>query len=186
MFAASFLAAALAVAGVNAQIVMNSPSGLITCQNSILNWTGTTGQVQISVFPGGTDTGVPLETLPQLNGVSSVTWLVDQLPGSYTFQLKDLSTGQTSSTAPITCIANAQNDVSCVGKNTQGGGASSTPGGDSSTPGGSTPTGSTTKPATSASTTNSGTSPSTPAGSAMSLGASAVLGFVGLAVAAIA
>jgi len=48
MLAASLLAVALAVVGANAQLTINTPVGLVTCQNSQLSWTGNTGPVQIT------------------------------------------------------------------------------------------------------------------------------------------
>jgi len=145
----------LTVVGVVAQVnvVINTPSGVVECQNTQLTWTGSTN-VTITLYPGGETTGA-LEVLPPIVGGTSVTWLADVAPGSYTFGIKDLPTGALNYCAPFTITASS--DTTCLGKNPQSG---STPPATSGAPSGTTPGGtSTTTPPS-----NPPSSPSTPGG----------------------
>lgn len=52
MFAASFVALALAAVGAHAQLQLNTPgAGLTECQNFQFSWQGNTGPVQILCVP---------------------------------------------------------------------------------------------------------------------------------------
>jgi hypothetical protein len=211
MLTVSLIAVALAAVGANAQLTMNTPTGLIACQNSQLTWSGNTGPVQITVHPGGT-TDPTLETLPQVASGNSVTWLVDQPSGvSYTFVIKDLTTGETKPSGQAPVGPNPNNDNACIGKNTQGDPSSgptvSAPGGTvpttsppagqptasnppptgGSSPSASSPPGSST-PRPSGSNSAAPSTTAAPGDSAQSLAVSAVAGFVGIvaAVAALA
>ncbi|KZV97907.1 hypothetical protein EXIGLDRAFT_832523 [Exidia glandulosa HHB12029] len=113
------LALCILLTSVNALFQAHTPLGLIECQISELSWEGAVGQVQVLVFPGGIESGSPLENLPAVaSGIDSVAWLVDQPAGvEYTFVMVDFTTGQVASTAPSLVSANPSGDTSCEGKN---------------------------------------------------------------------
>ncbi|ESK94632.1 secreted protein [Moniliophthora roreri MCA 2997] len=103
-----------ALPGVFAQITMNTPTNLVTCQPVMLSWTGGTAPYFLSLQDGNNFDGPALKRFDQQNG-SSFSWTVD-VPSKQkiVFLLRD-NTGSTSVTAPV--VVQPGNQDSCVDKN---------------------------------------------------------------------
>jgi len=145
---------ALLALGVNAQLMINTPSGVTQCQNSQLTWSGTTDPVQISVLPGGQISAQPLELLPSVASGNAQTWLCDiQANIQVTFAIRDVNTGQVAYSGLVTILAGSNS--TCIGKNPPPGVATGVTGPPATTPAG--------PPATTPA------SPTTPAGGASSV-----------------
>nr|GAT60738.1 predicted protein [Mycena chlorophos] len=150
----SLLVASLAVAGVSAQLSINTPvPGAAQCEPQLISFSGGTGPyfVSIQTNPVGT---TPFLDFGQQPG-PSVTWTVnDTIGASLLFQVKD-STGASQTSAPFSVIAG--NGDSCL--TSSGGGSAPAGNSGTSAPAGSTPAGST--PAGASTPAASGTSAKT-------------------------
>ncbi|KAN0092747.1 hypothetical protein V8E55_003531 [Tylopilus felleus] len=174
-----FAAAAFA----QGNLTINTPTNVVACEPTQLTWIGGTPPYFLSVLPGSSPSGSPLESFSPSNS-TSFTWTCNIAPSSYIgFTLRD-SNGLVAQTAPVTVISGSS--TSCV--NITGAPGPTSAGSSSSA----TVAATTTTAGTSGS--SGGTTPSSPSSTSTSTsnnGASAnaaqfgVAGLVGVAVAAL-
>lgn len=111
MFAKSFVALAVAATAVLGQQI-NTPASLVTCQPTLLSWTGGQAPYFLSIIPGGQASAAALKDLGTQND-NQETWTVDLAAGtSITVKLTD-STGNTVYSSPVTIGEGSS--TSCVG-----------------------------------------------------------------------
>jgi len=185
----SLLFAALFVAGVSAQLTVNTPTNVVVCAPLTVTWTGGTPPYFLSVHSGNDINGTPLLSFPSTN-TASVTWpQVNYTVGtSLDLSLRD-SSGLNAQSAIFTVQAGA-GDTSCL----NGSATPATP----ATSNGATPAATTTpstgstaasKATSTAPGGSSGSSASTPkstSNAAMATGATyAVAGLLGAVAAAV-
>jgi len=144
-FCFSLLTAALFVAGVSAQLTVNTPVNVVECTPLTITWTGGTGPYFLSLHSGNDVNGAPLISFPSTTD-TSLTWpAVNFTSGtSLDLSLRD-SAGASSQSAVFTVQAGG--DSSCLN-----GGSSSA---------GSSAAGSSTSGSASASASTPATSPTT-------------------------
>ncbi|KAI6037726.1 hypothetical protein EDC04DRAFT_2604618 [Pisolithus marmoratus] len=107
MFKPTLAAVVLFVAGALAQFTINTPSNVVECEPTLITWTGGTAPYFLSILPGATPNGTPLENLGQQNS-TSVTWTCNIQAGtSIGLTLRD-STGAVVQSAPFTIIAGCE------------------------------------------------------------------------------
>lgn len=111
MFAKSFVALAVAATAVLGQKI-NTPASLVTCQPTLLSWTGGQAPYFLSIIPGGQASAAALKDLGQQTD-NQETWTVDLAAGtSITVKLTD-STGNTVYSSPVTIGEGSS--TSCIG-----------------------------------------------------------------------
>ncbi|RSH77529.1 uncharacterized protein EHS24_003085 [Apiotrichum porosum] len=128
MFVKATTFAALMATALAQTFSVSTPASLITCQPSLISWTGGTAPFILSVIPGGDVSAAALEYLESSTTSSSYTWTVNLVGGTYiTFKVTD-ATGANVYSAPLTIQAGSS--TSCM---TTTGGSSSTEAGSSGT-----------------------------------------------------
>ncbi|GAA6004640.1 uncharacterized protein JCM10292_005701 [Rhodotorula paludigena] len=173
-----------------AQVTINTPPPLYTCQNALLSWSGGQAPYYVRVNQGGSTTNT-LETIQ--NGVDSTSysWQVNQPAGtSVTLAITDGS-GQTNYADAVTIQDGG--DTSCIGASASGGASSSaasssaaSSAGSSSAAGSSSSAAATTGSQTSRSSQNPSTTESTQSGTAASQSAQPTNGAASLALSGLA
>ncbi|KAI9455988.1 hypothetical protein F5148DRAFT_1225040 [Russula earlei] len=110
----SLLSAALFVAGVSAQLTVNTPTNVISCTTTQITFTGGTAPYILSVHAGSDPNGAPLQTYSGITG-SPFVWTADNVTfatgTSLDITLRD-SSGLISQTAPFTIQAGGS--TSCL------------------------------------------------------------------------
>jgi len=108
----SIVSAALFVAGVSAQVTINTPTNVAECAPLQISFSGATCPCIITVYPGATPNGNPLTTFTNVNS-SPFTWsAVNFASGtSLDLSLRD-STGASAQSAPFTVQAGGS--TSCL------------------------------------------------------------------------
>ncbi|KAE9398122.1 hypothetical protein BT96DRAFT_822454 [Gymnopus androsaceus JB14] len=85
-------------------LTVNTPTSLITCEPSLLEWSGGTAPYYVSILPGGDVSGSALRTFDATNA-TEYTWTVDiGADTEITVELKD-STGTIAYSAEVDIIA---------------------------------------------------------------------------------
>ncbi|KAJ3744311.1 hypothetical protein DFH05DRAFT_1460426 [Lentinula detonsa] len=178
LFAAIFAVASIAPDVL--ALTVNTPSSLITCEPTLLSWSGGTAPYYLSILPGGETSSSALKTFDSTNA-TEYTWTVDIAADTeVTVQLKD-STGTIAYSDEIDISAGS--DTSCVTTSVS---ASATAGSTSTDSSASTTSGDT---VTSTSSSSDSTSSTTSAASSSSSSSNAAshfllnggtLGFLGL------
>jgi hypothetical protein len=190
------LLAAASYVAAQAQLTLNTPSGVITCVPNQLTFTGGTAPYILQVVPGSNTSAEPLNTYTGITS-SPIQWFVEQAAGTSVFlRLRD-SQGASSETAPFTIQAGGPSP--CPGPGSTSTGATTgatTPA--TSAPGATTPTtpapGTTTNAPTSGGSGSSSSSSRPPSSSSSSTGgalgaahvAGGVVGLVGVVAAVLA
>ncbi|GJN94460.1 hypothetical protein Rhopal_007540-T1 [Rhodotorula paludigena] len=170
-----------------AQVTINTPPPLYTCQNALLSWSGGQAPYYVRVNQGGSTTNT-LETIQ--NGVDSTSysWQVNQPAGtSVTLAITDGS-GQTNYADAVTIQDGG--DTSCIGASASSGAsstaASSSAASSSSAAGSSSSAAATTGSQTSRSSQNPSATESTQSGTAASQSAQPTNGAASLALSGLA
>lgn len=84
------LSLVLVVVGQADKPVITTPASLIQCLPIALTVGGGEAPYYVTIIPGGSVGAPPLETFPTMNQAGSLTWIVDQAPGTQlTFQVRD-------------------------------------------------------------------------------------------------
>lgn len=93
------------------QLTINTPSNVVVCQPTLIDWSGGTPPYHLSILPGNQPSAPAIEDLGDHYG-TSYTWVDDLEPGtSVMLALRD-STGAVAQTAPFTI--NSGSDTSCI------------------------------------------------------------------------
>ncbi|WRT66315.1 uncharacterized protein IL334_003270 [Kwoniella shivajii] len=105
MFAKSVvLFLALAGSALSADLTIQTPASLITCQPALLSWTGGQSPYYLAVIPGGEPSAAALQDLGEQTG-NSLTWTVNIASGtSITLKVTD-STGTVNYNQAVTIQA---------------------------------------------------------------------------------
>ncbi|KIJ67062.1 hypothetical protein HYDPIDRAFT_109062 [Hydnomerulius pinastri MD-312] len=160
-------ALAAIVPAVLAQMTINTPPSVVTCEPTQFTWSGGQSPYYLSLVPAGQTTAAPLKQFATQSG-TSYTWNVDLQAGtSFTISLKD-STGNTAYSDIVTIQAGAT--TSCVNTSVQESGGSSGSAAPAPTGGSGTTAGSTSGSSTKATGASGSPSPTT-SGSATQSGA---------------
>ncbi|KAE9407689.1 hypothetical protein BT96DRAFT_971098 [Gymnopus androsaceus JB14] len=110
-------------------LTVNTPSGLITCEPTLLAWSGGTAPYYLSIIPGGETSGSALKSFDSTNS-TSYTWTVDIAADTkITVELKD-STGTIAYSDEVDITAGSS--TSCVTTSTAASGAAGSTGSSSS------------------------------------------------------
>ncbi|GAA5895232.1 hypothetical protein JCM6882_006622 [Rhodosporidiobolus microsporus] len=121
-----------------AQATISSPASVTECLPQQLTISGGEPPYTITVLPGGSTGGEPLETLPTLEEAGTVRWVADIPAGQdITFAVRD-NTGAVNFSAQVPVLAGSSTD--CLGDNASTGSATTTTGSESATVSGSTTT----------------------------------------------
>ncbi|THV03228.1 hypothetical protein K435DRAFT_651821 [Dendrothele bispora CBS 962.96] len=167
-------------------LTINTPTGIVQCQPSLLSWSDGTAPYFLSILPGGQAAATPLKSFDSTDS-TSITWTVDIAGGtSITLQIRD-STGTIAFSDAVNIQSSS--DSSCVSSSTVASGstgaAASTGTGASS----GTSTGTTSR--TTGSSSGSSSASSAPASASsnaashqvVSYGLAGIAGFLGIAAA---
>ncbi|KAK7454660.1 hypothetical protein VKT23_011413 [Stygiomarasmius scandens] len=187
-----FLVAAAAAASLLPTIfglTINTPSGVVQCQPSLLSWSDGTAPYFLSILPGGQVSATALKSFDSTNA-TSITWTVDIAAGtSITLQIRD-STGTVAYSDVVTIQSSS--DDSCVSSSTAASGSTGAAVSTTANTGTGTSTGTVTGTTTRATSTSPSSSGSSTASSAstsssntalrgtVSYGAAGVAGLLGI------
>lgn len=117
-----FAFAAVLFSLASAQLMINTPTGVVQCQVSLISWGGSTGPYFVSVLPGNQPSAAPLEVLLSSTSATTYSWTVDLAAGTLiTLSVKD-GTGAINYSSAVTIGAGS---ASCLNKSSGAAGASS-------------------------------------------------------------
>lgn len=182
-FVVSVVAASVLPSILAQALTVNTPSGLATCEPTLLAWSGGVAPYYLSIIPGNNTAGSALKTFDSTS-TTSYTWTVDLAAGTpITVALKD-NTGAIAYSDETNIAAGSSN--SCVTNSTAAigtaGPASPTSSGDPSSTVTTTDSSSSTGTTSAASSSSTSSSSSSGASrSAISYGLVALAGLIGIA-----